>query len=364
MDGRGPGGAAPLGHRAGDPGHGGGPRRERDPGRRRRARRGRPRRRRLTAACRAASPARWHSRRRKVPLGYDRAPGPSWATGSKVCDAAPSVAGNWKMHGTRAENARLIDELVSRYPADPAARVRRLPALRVSAGGRPAAARLRRSASARRMCAPRRRAPSPARSRRPCSRTSAASTSSSGTPSGGCSTARAISWWRASSRRRRQGSWCRSSASASSWPTARPAAPARSSARQLDAVLELCGAQALARRRDRLRAGLGHRHRPQRHAGAGAGGPRLHPRAHCAPRMLKLRRCRPYPLRRQRQGEQCGGAVRHAGRRWRPDRRRFAQSGRIPGHPGRGRVIAVVLYVACISGSHSGHLGAAASSCW
>ena len=28
----------------------------------------------------------------------------------------PIVAGNWKMHGTRAENARLIEELISRYP--------------------------------------------------------------------------------------------------------------------------------------------------------------------------------------------------------------------------------------------------------
>jgi triosephosphate isomerase (TIM) len=33
----------------------------------------------------------------------------------------PIVAGNWKMHGTRSENARLIDEITSRYPADPAA---------------------------------------------------------------------------------------------------------------------------------------------------------------------------------------------------------------------------------------------------
>ncbi len=28
----------------------------------------------------------------------------------------PIVAGNWKMHGTRAENARLVDELLSGYP--------------------------------------------------------------------------------------------------------------------------------------------------------------------------------------------------------------------------------------------------------
>lgn len=33
----------------------------------------------------------------------------------------PIVAGNWKMHGTRSENARLIDEITSRSPADPAA---------------------------------------------------------------------------------------------------------------------------------------------------------------------------------------------------------------------------------------------------
>ncbi len=33
----------------------------------------------------------------------------------------PIVAGNWKMHGTRSENARLIEEVISRYPADPAA---------------------------------------------------------------------------------------------------------------------------------------------------------------------------------------------------------------------------------------------------
>ena len=28
----------------------------------------------------------------------------------------PIVAGNWKMHGTRVDNARLIEELLSRYP--------------------------------------------------------------------------------------------------------------------------------------------------------------------------------------------------------------------------------------------------------
>jgi triosephosphate isomerase len=33
----------------------------------------------------------------------------------------PIVAGNWKMHGSRAENARLVDELLAGLPATPAA---------------------------------------------------------------------------------------------------------------------------------------------------------------------------------------------------------------------------------------------------
>jgi triosephosphate isomerase len=33
----------------------------------------------------------------------------------------PIVVGNWKMHGTRAENARLIEELAGQYPSNPAA---------------------------------------------------------------------------------------------------------------------------------------------------------------------------------------------------------------------------------------------------
>jgi triosephosphate isomerase (TIM) len=32
----------------------------------------------------------------------------------------PIVVGNWKMHGTRAENARLIEALAGQYPLDPA----------------------------------------------------------------------------------------------------------------------------------------------------------------------------------------------------------------------------------------------------
>ncbi len=33
----------------------------------------------------------------------------------------PIVVGNWKMHGSRVENTRLIEELLGQYPADPAA---------------------------------------------------------------------------------------------------------------------------------------------------------------------------------------------------------------------------------------------------
>src|SRR5262249_30612730 len=33
----------------------------------------------------------------------------------------PIVVGNWKMHGSRAENARLIEALAAHYPGDPAA---------------------------------------------------------------------------------------------------------------------------------------------------------------------------------------------------------------------------------------------------
>jgi triosephosphate isomerase len=33
----------------------------------------------------------------------------------------PIVVGNWKMHGSRAENARLVEALISQYPVDPRA---------------------------------------------------------------------------------------------------------------------------------------------------------------------------------------------------------------------------------------------------
>ena len=48
-------------------------------------------------------------------------------------------------------------------------------------------------------------------------------------------------------------------------------------ARQLDAVVARAGIEAFGACRPRLRAGLGDRHRPDRHAGAGPGGPSVHP---------------------------------------------------------------------------------------
>ena len=49
-------------------------------------------------------------------------------------------------------------------------------------------------------------------------------------------------------------------------------------ARQLTAVLDLAGVDALRDGGDRLRAGVGDRHRQERDAGAGAGSARAHPR--------------------------------------------------------------------------------------
>ena len=59
---------------------------------------------------------------------------------------------------------------------------------------------------------------------------------------------------------------------------ARPSRPRTSSLGQLDRLARRAHARADGRRRAGLRAGLGDRHRPDRHARAGPGGPRLHPR--------------------------------------------------------------------------------------
>ena len=49
----------------------------------------------------------------------------------------PLIAGNWKMHGSRAENAELIEALLLGLPAPDAGRDRRVSAVRLPVG-RPA----------------------------------------------------------------------------------------------------------------------------------------------------------------------------------------------------------------------------------
>ena len=94
--------------------------------------------------------------------------------------------------------------------------------------------------------------------------------------------------------------------------------------RQIDAVLAVSGVGALADRRHRLRAGVGHRHRPQRESGAGAGG------AWDDPREARGAGCyncaiREDPVRRQRQGVERAGSVLDAGHRRRARRRCLPQ---------------------------------------
>src|SRR5437879_8327860 len=53
-----------------------------------------------------------------APFEYPQAARPA-ARGRSM--RRPIVAGNWKMHGSRTENARLIEELLAHCPAQPAA---------------------------------------------------------------------------------------------------------------------------------------------------------------------------------------------------------------------------------------------------
>ncbi len=48
----------------------------------------------------------------------------------------PIVAGNWKLHGSRTENARLVEEHHGAAPGEGPGSVHRLPAIRLSAGNR------------------------------------------------------------------------------------------------------------------------------------------------------------------------------------------------------------------------------------
>ena len=87
-------------------------------------------------------------------------------------------------------------------------------------------------------------------------------------------------------------------------------------ARQLDAVIDKVGGRRPRWRGARLRTRLGHRHRSRRHARAGAGGPCL-PATASGRRRCYNRRPPVDPLRRQRQARQRARSFRPSGcRRW------------------------------------------------
>ena len=187
------------------------------------------------------------------------------------------IAGNWKMNGSLAANEALVRALVAGMGdaactvavCVPAPYLAQVQALR--AGSR---AGTRRAGRVRSM----RRAPSPARCRPPCSRSSACATRSSATPSAASTTARPTRWWRTRPRprwrhgitpdrlRRRDAGRARSRPDGGS----RQAPDGRRDPHQRP-----------LHQRDRggLRARLGHRHRQDRHARAGAAGARRAARA-------------------------------------------------------------------------------------
>ena len=189
------------------------------------------------------------------------------------------VAGNWKLHGSRQFANELLGQVAAGLPleggrGDPAAAA--LPGSWSRTSARPA------WPSARRTSAATRRAPTPARSARPCWSRLGPATAWSAIPSAASTTMRAASWSRAVRRRpaRRPGA---GAVRGRDPGTARGRAD-RSGHRQP------AGAGAGAGRRGRfrqccgrLRAGLGHRYRPYRQQGTGTAGARVHPwrsRAH------------------------------------------------------------------------------------
>ena len=211
-----------------------------------------------------------------------------------------------------------------------------LPAVRSTCNGSTRSWPARRSASAPRTCTGRPRAPTPAKSPGPCSTTSAAPTSSSATASGG------TAWARPTTQVNRK---LHAALAAGLLPivcvgeTREEREADRTEAVVGRAARRLAGralARADGRGRARLRAGLGDRHRPDRHARAGPGGPRLHPQ----------RLARAFgEATAARVVVQYGGSVK-AGQRRRaarlprhrrgPGRRGQPQGGRLPRHlPGR-----------------------------
>ena len=152
----------------------------------------------------------------------------------------PLVAGNWKMHGSRAEAARLVGELITRGAGTGACEVVLCPPFVYLAEVAGQLAGSRMSLGGQDVCAEE-AGRIPARFRRRCLRTSAADMPSSDIPSAARSTARVTSSWRASSWRPASMRSCRSSASASRSRSASATRRASVVLRQLDAALAAAG---------------------------------------------------------------------------------------------------------------------------
>ena len=184
--------------------------------------------------------------------------------GGDIC-VVPIVAGNWKMHGSRADNEAADRGDPGGARSRRAIDVRGLSAVRLSGGCGRGCCAARRSSSGRRMCAPRPRVPSPARS------------SAAMLKDVGCHYVIVGH----SERRRLYGEddalVARKFAAAhrgrtdadpvrrrDSWPSARRTAREEVVARQLEAVVALTGIGSFAQCGGGLRAGLGDRHRPHR----------------------------------------------------------------------------------------------------
>ncbi len=283
------------------------------------------------------------------------------------CDGK-MVAGNWKMHGSRAENAALIEAIIGSV-TDDRVDLRGLSAVRLPARMR--GALLRGSAvalGAQDVCAEARRRLHrrglgrhaqgrrlPLRDRRPL-RTRARCTA--------MTNALVARKFVAAQSRELMPILCVGETAGAS---ARRGHTNEVVGAQLDAVLQLAGVRCLRRRGDRLRAGLGHRHRPHRHARAGPGSARLHPRAGGRTRMLKLPPgCASCTAAASRPATRRN--VRDAGCRRRPDRRRIAEGRRVSGNraprPEVPQNRLVKVHVAHDVDDHSCSLRRPASSRW
>ena len=102
--------------------------------------------------------------------------GPVGEREAGVAMRRPLVAGNWKMHGSRAEAAALLDELIQQQGATRCGRSGGLSPVRLPAGSGAAPQGKQHRARCARTCAPKPSVRSPARCRPRCSRTSVAAT--------------------------------------------------------------------------------------------------------------------------------------------------------------------------------------------